>query len=113
MDERVIKTLFIYSGAALAEIGGCFAFWIWLRSGKSALWILPGVVCLIVFAWLLTLIDSEYAGRAYAAYGGIYVVASIGWLWLLEGARPDRWDVMGGAVILIGAAIMLFGSRST
>ena len=112
MGERVIKTLFIYAGAALAEIGGCFAFWIWLRSGKSALWVLPGIVSLIVFAWLLTLIDSEYAGRAYAAYGGIYVVASIGWLWLLEGARPDRWDVTGAAVILVGAAIILFGARA-
>jgi small multidrug resistance family-3 protein len=108
----MIKALFIYAGAALAEIGGCFAFWIWLRSGKSALWVLPGIVSLIVFAWLLTLIDSEYAGRAYAAYGGIYVVASIGWLWLLEGARPDRWDVTGAAVILVGAAIILFGERT-
>lgn len=107
------KALLIYAGAALAEIAGCFAFWVWLRSGKSPIWVLPGIASLVVFAWLLTLIDSDYAGRAYAAYGGIYVAASIAWLWLLEGARPDRWDIVGAAVVLVGAAIILFGPRST
>jgi small multidrug resistance family-3 protein len=106
------RALLIYAGAALAEIAGCFAFWVWLRNGKSAVWILPGMISLIVFAWLLTLIDSDYAGRAYAAYGGIYVAASIGWLWFLEGSRPDRWDIIGAGVVLIGAAIILFGPRS-
>jgi len=108
----MIKSLLIYSGAALAEIAGCFAFWIWLRNGKSAFWILPGLASLIVFAWLLALIDSAYAGRAYAAYGGIYVATSVGWMWLLEGARPDRWDVVGAAVVIIGAGIILLGPRS-
>jgi small multidrug resistance family-3 protein len=107
------KAFLIYAAAALAEIGGCFAFWLWLRSGKSAVLVLPGVISLVAFAWLLTLIDSDYAGRAYAAYGGIYVAASIGWLWFLEGARPDRWDIVGAAVILIGAGIILFGPRAT
>jgi small multidrug resistance family-3 protein len=107
------KALLIYAGAALAEIAGCFAFWVWLRSGKSPAWILPGIASLVAFAWLLTLIDSDYAGRAYAAYGGIYVAASIAWLWFLEGARPDRWDIVGAAVVLVGAAIILFGPRST
>src|SRR4051794_21926029 len=65
------------------------------------------------FAWLLTLIDSDYAGRAYTAYGGTYVAASIAWLWFLEGARPDRWDIVGAAVVLVGAAIILFGPRLT
>jgi small multidrug resistance family-3 protein len=106
------KAFLIYAAAALAEIGGCFAFWLWLRSGKSAVWVLPGVISLVAFAWLLTLIDSDYAGRAYAAYGGIYVAASIGWLWVLEGARPDRWDIVGAAVVLIGAGIILFGPRA-
>lgn len=107
------KALLIYAGAALAEIAGCFAFWVWLRSGKSPVWILPGIASLVAFGWLLTLIDSDYAGRAYAAYGGIYVAASIAWLWFLEGARPDRWDIVGAAVVLVGAAIILFGPRST
>lgn len=107
------KALLIYIGAALAEIAGCFAFWLWLRSGKSAVWVLPGTISLIAFAWLLTLTQSDYAGRAYAAYGGVYVAASIGWLWFLEGARPDRWDIIGAAVVLVGSTIILFGPRST
>jgi small multidrug resistance family-3 protein len=107
------KAILIYAGAAVAEIAGCFAFWIWLRSGKSALWLLPGIVSLITFAWLLTLINSAYAGRAYAAYGGIYIAASICWLWALEGARPDRWDMIGAAIVLIGSAVILFGPRPT
>jgi small multidrug resistance family-3 protein len=100
-----------YVLAALAEIAGCFAFWAWLRLGKSALWLLPGVGSLLAFAWLLTLVDSTAAGRAYAAYGGIYITASLGWLWAVEGVRPDRWDTIGATVCLIGAAIILFGPR--
>lgn len=100
-----------YIGAAFAEIAGCFAFWAWLRLGKSALWLLPGLASLALFAWLLTFVGSSHAGRAYAAYGGVYIAASLGWLWAVEGARPDRWDVIGAAVCLAGAAIILFGPR--
>ncbi len=64
-----------------------------------------------MFAYLLTLADAPFAGRAYAAYGGVYIVASLVWLWLIEGARPDRWDAIGAAVCLAGAAIILFGPR--
>jgi small multidrug resistance family-3 protein len=106
-------TLPAYALAALAEIAGCFAFWAWLRLGKSPLWLIPGIASLIAFAWLLTLVDSAHAGRAYAAYGGVYVAASLLWLWAVEGARPDRWDLTGGAVVLLGAAIILFGPRGS
>lgn len=71
------------------------------------------MVSLGLFAWLLTLIDSSQAGRAYAAYGGVYIAASLGWLWAVEGARPDRWDAIGASVCLIGAAIILFGPRGS
>jgi small multidrug resistance family-3 protein len=101
----------IYALAALAEIGGCFAFWAWLRMGKPVWWLLPGVAALVLFAWLLTLSPAEHAGRAYAIYGGIYIVATLGWLWAVEGFRPDRWDLIGGAVCLAGAAIILWGPR--
>jgi len=104
-------TLVIYVGAALAEIAGCFAFWAWLRLGRSVWWLAPGLLSLALFAYLLTLVEADAAGRAYAAYGGIYIVASIFWLWSMEGARPDRWDVTGAAVCLAGAAIILFGPR--
>lgn len=100
-----------YAGAAIAEIAGCFAFWAWLRLGKSAFWIVPGILSLIVFAWLLTKVESDFAGRAYAAYGGIYIAASVGWLWLIEGKMPDRWDMTGVVVCLVGAGIILFAPR--
>lgn len=104
--------LVIYAGAALAEIAGCFAFWAWLRLGRSVWWGVPGVASLCLFAWLLTLVPTDAAGRAYAAYGGVYIAASLVWLWLVEGARPDRWDVIGASVCLIGAAIILLAPRS-
>jgi small multidrug resistance family-3 protein len=66
----------------------------------------------VLFAWLLTLVETGHAGRAFAAYGGVYIAASILWLWTVEGARPDRWDLIGGLVCLCGAAIILFGPRS-
>lgn len=105
-------SVFIFVLTALAEIAGCFAFWAWLRLGKSVLWVIPGTLSLIAFAWLLTYVESDAAGRTYAAYGGVYIVASLLWLWAVEDARPDRWDTIGGAVCLIGAAIILFGPRA-
>lgn len=101
-----------YALAALAEIGGCFTFWAWLRLDQSPLWIIPGVASLALFAWLLTLVDSSEAGRAFAAYGGVYIVAAIGWMWLVEHSPPDRWDVIGGLVCLAGSAIILLGPRT-
>lgn len=106
-------TPFVYLAAAVAEIAGCFAFWAWLRLDRSPWWLLPGIASLALFAYLLTLVEAEHAGRAYAAYGGVYIVASILWLWTIDGARPDRWDVIGGAICLFGAAIILWGPRTT
>lgn len=102
----------VYVAAALAEIAGCFAFWAWLRLDRSVWWLVPGLACLALFAWLLTRIDAAYAGRAFAAYGGVYILASLVWMWTVEGTRPDRWDVAGGAVCLAGAAIILLGPRN-
>jgi small multidrug resistance family-3 protein len=104
-------SLAIYIGAALTEIAGCFAFWAWLKLGKSIWWVVPGIASLIVFAILLTKIDSSYAGRAYAAYGGIYICASLLWLRIIEQSMPDRWDVIGAVVCLLGAGIILLGPR--
>lgn len=107
-----MKAIPIYALAALAEIAGCFAVWAWMRTGASALWLVPGVVSLAVFAWLLTLAPSDFAGRAYAAYGGVYVAASLVWLWLAEGRKPDFWDVTGALIVLSGAAVILWAPRS-
>lgn len=104
-------TLLIYPLAALAEIAGCFAFWAWLKLDRSPLWLAPGLLSLAVFAWLLTLVPSEAAGRAYAAYGGVYIAATLLWLWLVEGQRPDRFDLTGAAVCLVGAAVILLPQR--
>jgi small multidrug resistance family-3 protein len=106
----VINVL-VYIAAALAEIAGCFAFWAWLRLGKSALWLLPGMASLIGFAVLLTRVEVEFAGRAYAAYGAIYIASSLLWLWMAEGVRPDRWDTIGATVCMAGAALILWGPR--
>ncbi len=107
-----MKAYLLFAVAALAEIAGCFAFWAWWRLDKPAWWLAPGMVSLALFAAVLALVPSEAAGRTYAAYGGIYIVASILWLWLVEGRLPDRWDVAGGVVCLAGAKLILFGPRS-
>ncbi|WP_406226938.1 YnfA family protein [Pseudomonas siliginis] len=97
--------------AALFEIAGCFAFYMWLRQGKSALWAIPALLSLTLFALLLTRVEAAYAGRAYAAYGGIYIVASIGWLAVVERVRPLGSDWIGMALCVVGASIILFGPR--
>ncbi len=102
-----MKTGLIFLSAALAEIGGCFAFWGWLRLGKTPLWLLPGCCSLLLFAYLLTLIDTSVAGRAYAAYGGIYIVVAVLWMWLAEGTQPDWWDFVGAGLCLLGTAVIL------
>lgn len=104
-------TAFAYIGAAFAEIAGCFAFWACLRLDKSPWWLAPGIAALVLFAYLLTLVEAEHAGRAYAAYGGVYIAASLLWLWIVEGAKPDRWDLIGATICLVGAAVILFGPR--
>ncbi|MBN9364334.1 MULTISPECIES: YnfA family protein [unclassified Devosia] len=105
------STALIYAGAALAEIVGCFAFWAWLRQGQSPVWLAAGIPALLLFAWLLTLAPADHAGRAYAAYGGVYIVASLVWLWAAEGTVPDFWDLLGGGLALLAAAIILFAPR--
>lgn len=104
-------TYLIYAAAALAEIAGCFSFWAWWRLDRPVLWLAPGVLSLVAFAWLLALTPADAAGRAFAAYGGIYIAASLVWLWVAEGIRPDRWDLVGAAVCLAGASIILFAPR--
>jgi small multidrug resistance family-3 protein len=105
-------TALLYVLAAGAEIAGCFAFWAWLRLDRSPLWAIPGVASLVLFAWLLTRVEADAAGRAYAAYGGVYIAASLLWLWLIEHRAPDRWDLLGAGLCLIGASVILFGPRA-
>lgn len=107
-----MKTLALYIAAAIAEIAGCFALWAVTRLGASAWWLAPGVLALVLFGWLLTRVDVDFAGRAYAVYGGIYIAASLLWLWAVEGRGPDRWDLIGAGVAVTGAMIILYMPRS-
>lgn len=106
-----MSSLIAFSIAAFSEIAGCFAVWSYFRLGRPAWVLVPGVVLLLLFAYALTRVDAAFAGRAYAAYGGIYVVGSIAWLRLAEGVRPDRWDIVGGLVCLAGTMIIILGKR--
>ena len=107
----MLKTYAVFAVAALGEIGGCFAFWAWLRLGRSGWWLVPGMASLVLFAWALTRIEAAFAGRAYAAYGGVYITTSLLWLWLVEQARPDRWDLIGAAICVAGALVILLAPR--
>ena len=107
-----MKALAVYVAAAAAEIAGCFAFWAVVRNGAPAWWVVPGLLSLALFGWLLTRVDVDFAGRAYAVYGGIYIAASLAWLWCVEGRMPDRWDLVGAGVAITGALIILYMPRS-
>lgn len=102
-----MMTTLVYMAAALAEIAGCYSFWAWLCMGKSVAWLGPGCISLVVFAFLLTQVDTAAAGRAYAAYGGVYISIALVWLWLAEGVRPDRWDLLGAGLCLLGVCVIL------
>lgn len=101
-------TLALFAVTALAELTGCFLVFRVVRLDKPV-WLLPAALALGVFAWLLTLHPAG-AGRTYAAYGGVYVAASVAWAWLVD-ERVDRWDAVGATVSLVGMAIIFFGPR--
>jgi len=103
----MLTNLLAFAAAALLEIAGCFAFWVWLRRGASPFVALLGIGSLIGFAVALTRVDTPFAGRAYAAYGGIYIAASLFWLWVVEGQRPSGSDLLGAAVALTGALMII------
>jgi small multidrug resistance family-3 protein len=105
------STLLVFIVAALLEIIGCFAFWQWLRNDRSPAMALLGVVSLIGFALALTKSDVAFAGRAYAAYGGIYITASLVWLWLVERQRPTVTDIIGAGLAVIGALVVIGFAR--
>ena len=107
-----MRSLPYFAAAAFFEILGCFCFWAWLRLGKPGWLALPGVASLVAFAWLLTLPQVAFAGRAYAAYGGVYIAASLVWLFAVERAVPDRWDLFGATLCIGGALVILLGPRT-
>ena len=108
MNPLTVFGLFI--ATAVAEIVGCYLPYLWLRKAAPAWVLIPAVLSLALFVWLLTL-HPHAAGRVYAAYGGIYVAMALVWLWLIDGVRPDRWDILGAAVTITGMAIIFFPPR--
>jgi len=109
MNLWMTTGLFIVT--ALAEIVGCYLPYLWLRKSGSPWLLLPAFISLALFAWLLSLHPTA-AGRVYAAYGGVYVTVALGWLWLVDGVRPTRWDLLGVAVTLCGMGIIILGARN-
>ncbi len=105
-----LKTITLFVLTAGAEIIGCYLPFLWLRHGKSIWLLLPAALSLGLFAWLLTLHPTG-AGRTYAAYGGVYVASALLWMWAVEHQTPDRWDLLGVAVSLLGMSIIAFAPR--
>ena len=107
-----LKTIGPFLLTALAEIIGCYLPYLWLREDKSVWLLIPAALSLMLFAWLLSLHPTA-AGRVYAAYGGVYIVMAIAWLWAIEGIKPTSWDIIGSGVALLGMAIIMFAPNST
>src|SRR5262245_18013140 len=103
----IFNNLLVFIIAAILEISGCFAFWVWLRDGRTPLVALAGIASLIGFATALTRADAAFAGRAYAAYGGIYIAASPMWQWAIEGQQPSRGDLLGASIAVGGALVIV------
>ncbi|RYZ94549.1 MAG: YnfA family protein [Sphingobacteriaceae bacterium] len=103
----MFKTFFLFFITAIAEIGGCYLPYLWLKQGKSVWLLVPAALSLALFAWLLTLHPTA-SGRVYAAYGGVYVFVAVLWLWGVDGIRPTSWDIVGATVALAGMAIIMF-----
>jgi small multidrug resistance family-3 protein len=104
------KVFALFVVTAVAEIVGCYLPYLWLKRDGSILLLVPAAAALAAFVWLLTL-HPHVAGRTYAAYGGIYIVVALGWLFLVQRIVPDRWDLIGGAVTLVGMSIIYFAPR--
>ena len=107
----VFKTFGLFVLTALAEIIGCYLPYFWLKKDGSVWLLVPALLSLAAFAWLLTL-HPHAAGRVYAAYGGVYIAVALAWLWAVDGIRPTLWDVVGVSVALAGMFIIMFAPRS-
>ena len=106
----VLKLFALFALTALTEIVGCYLPYLWLKD-RAPIWVLiPAVISLAIFVWLLTLHPTA-AGRVYAAYGGVYVATAVAWLWLIDGVRPSAWDIAGSLIAVSGMMIIMFAPR--
>ena len=106
---EVLRTVGIFVVAAAGEIGGAYAVWRWRRLDDSAWLILAGLAALLAYAVVQTYQPEDRFGRLYAAYAGVFLVGAMTWGWLIDGARPDRFDLLGALLVIVGAATILWG----
>ena len=109
-SSALLSSLALFVPAALCELGGCYLFWLWLREKRTAWFGLAGIGVLCAYGMIQTRQPSDF-GRAYAAYGGIFIMSALLWGWRVDGQRPDRYDLLGGLCALLGAAIILYAPR--
>ena len=107
----ILRSLFLFAVAAVAEIGGAWLVWQGVREHRGTLWIGAGVVALGAYGFVATLQEDPNFGRILAAYGGIFVAGSLAWGTAMDGYRPDRYDVVGAAVCLVGVFIIMYAPR--
>lgn len=106
------RSLLLFLVAGLMEIGGGYLVWLWLRESRTLALGIAGGLCLFLYGVIPTLQVAHF-GRVYAAYGGVFVVLSLLWGWLIDGHRPDRPDLFGGLVCLVGIGVIMYWPRST
>ncbi len=109
----VTRSIVLFVVAALFEIGGAWLVWQGVREHKGLLWIGGGVIALGLYGFVATLQPDANFGRILAAYGGVFVAGSLAWGMAVDGFRPDRWDVVGALVCLVGVALIMYAPRPT
>lgn len=107
----MIFEFIVYFLAAFFEILGCYSFWMVFKLERSSYWLVTGVFSLLLFAYLLTKVNLEFAGRAYAIYGGIYIISSLFWLFFIEKQTFNKFDVIGSLIVFLGIIVILFGNH--
>jgi small multidrug resistance family-3 protein len=108
----VARSLALFALAALLEIGGAWLVWRGVRDRQGIVVVIAGVVALGLYGFVATFQPSGHFGRVLAAYGGVFVVGSLAWGTLLDGFRPDRWDLLGAAICLVGVAVIMYAPRT-
>lgn len=108
---EVVRAFVLFAVAGLAEIGGGWLLWQWLREGRSWPWGLVGAMVVVLYGVIPTLQTEPHFGRVYAAYGGVFIVLSLLWGRVFDGFEADRWDLIGAAICLAGVVVIFFGPR--
>ena len=109
--QGVLRTVGLFATAGVAELGGAYLIWRWLRTGGSPIWGLLGVAALAIYGIIQTTQVFSF-GRTFASYGGVFITLALLWGWLIDGMQPDRWDWLGVALCLVGVSIILWMPRS-